>query len=232
MILTLLGAPGSGKGTQGRRLAERLGLAYLSSGDLLRSAITRGTGAGRRAQPYLEKGDLVPDAVLVPLVCGELQALCAGAGRSDDELDVNGVVLDGFPRTRDQAISLDTLDGGSCAVDAALYLRVPDDVVIDRLASRLTCTGCGTSFSAVTKLPRREGVCDNCENPLTRRLDDSAHMVRQRLAVYTNAAAPLITYYRDRHTLIELDGNLPETEVAAALEEATRRLSSPARQAA
>src|SRR5688500_11577451 len=121
MILTLLGAPGSGKGTQGRRLAERLGLAYLSSGDLLRSAIARGTDSGRRAQPYLEKGDLVPDAVLVPLVCGELQALCAGrapAARSTtngsvasdlhpDET-VNGIVLDGFPRTLDQAVALDT----------------------------------------------------------------------------------------------------------------------------
>ena len=145
---------------------------------------------------------------------------------------MNGVVLDGFPRTRDQAVALDTLAGGSCAVDAALYLSVPDEVVIDRLASRLTCTGCGASFSAVTKLPRQDGICDSCGAALDRRIDDSAHMVRQRLAVYTNAAAPLITYYRDRQTLLELDGNQPEADVAASLEEATRRLGSPVRHAA
>jgi adenylate kinase len=229
MILTLLGAPGSGKGTQGRRLAERLGLAYLSSGDLLRSAIARGTEPGRRARPYLEKGDLVPDAILVPLICGELQALCAGAGDADDAPDtekVNGVVLDGFPRTREQAIELDTMSGGECAVDAALYLRVPDEVVISRLASRLSCEACGASFSDVTKLPRHEGVCDSCGGALSRRGDDSAHMVRQRLAVYANAAAPLIAYYRDRDSLIEIEGNAPEPEVATALLKATRTLSS------
>ena len=234
MILTLLGAPGSGKGTQGRRLAERLSLAYLSSGDLLRSAIARGTDAGRRAQPYLEKGDLVPDAALIPLVCGELQALCAGGRTEDgqDGEDIHGVVLDGFPRTRDQAIALDTVSGGSCGVDAALYLRVPDEVVIARLASRLTCTSCGASFSEVTKLPRADGVCDSCGGALTRRGDDSAHMVRQRLAVYTNAAAPLIAYYRERRSLVEIDGNLPEPEVAAALERATRQLPHPTYEAA
>ena len=231
MILTLLGAPGSGKGTQGRRLAERLGLAYLSSGDLLRSAITRGTEAGRRAQPYLEKGDLVPDAVLVPLVCGELQALCAGGHTAAAE-DVKGVALDGFPRTRDQAVALDSVSGGSCAVDAALYLRVPDEVVIARLASRLTCKECGASFSEVTKLPRIDGVCDSCGGALSRRGDDSAHMVRQRLAVYANAAAPLIAYYRERDSLIEIDGNQPEPQVAAALEQATRQLTHPTFEAA
>lgn len=227
MILTLLGAPGSGKGTQGRRLAERLGLAYLSSGDLLRSAISRGTEAGRRARPYLEKGDLVPDAVLVPLICGELKALCARSGNSDDSGEVNGVVLDGFPRTLEQAIALDTMSGGECAVDGALYLRVPDDVVISRLASRLSCGDCGASFSEVTKLPRQEGICDTCNGPLSRRGDDSAHMVRQRLAVYANAAAPLIAYYRDRNSLVEVDGNAPEPQVAAALLQATHQFSSP-----
>ena len=235
MILTLIGAPGSGKGTQGRRLAERLGLAYLSSGDLLRSAIVRGTEAGRRAQPYLEKGDLVPDAVLVPLVCGELQALCAGPVSSADgaaHRELNGVVLDGFPRTRDQAIALDTLQGGACAVDAALYLRVPDDVVIARLATRLTCTGCGASFSEVTKLPHREGICDTCGANLTRRGDDSAHMVRQRLAVYANAAAPLITYSRDRNALIELDGNQPEEHVAQTMLAAAVEIARPVYEAA
>ena len=229
MILTLLGAPGSGKGTQGRRLAERLGLAYLSSGDLLRSAISRGTEAGRRARPYLEKGDLVPDSVLVPLICGELQALCAGSGSgtTEESGEINGVVLDGFPRTLEQAIALDTMSGGACAVDGALYLRVPDEVVISRLASRLTCGDCGASFSDVTKLPRQEGICDSCNGPLSRRGDDSAHMVRQRLAVYANAAAPLIAYYRDRSSLVEIDGNAPEPEVAEALLAATSHFSVP-----
>src|SRR6266542_325441 len=212
MILTLLGAPGSGKGTQGRRLAERLGLAYLSSGDLLRSAISRGTETGLRAKPYLDAGHLVPDDVLIPLVCTELLAIPQA-----------GVVLDGFPRTRDQALALDATD--DCAVDTALMLEVPDDVVVDRLASRLMCGDCGSSFSAVSHRPKREGVCDACGGPLKRRGDDAPETVRHRLAVYHESESRLAEYYDERGVLLKIDGNAPEDQVTEALLKATETLA-------
>jgi adenylate kinase len=212
MNLTLLGAPGSGKGTQGRRLAERLGLAYFSSGDLLRSAISRGTEAGLRAKPYLEAGHLVPDDVLVPLVCTELLAISPA-----------GVVLDGFPRTRDQALALDATE--DCAVDAALLLDVPEDVVVERLASRLMCGTCGSSFSAVSHRPKQEGVCDACGGPLKRRGDDAPETVRHRIAVYHESASGLAEYYDQRGVLLKIDGNAPEDQVTEALLAATQRLN-------
>ena len=213
MILTLLGAPGSGKGTQGRRLADRLDLAYLSSGDLLRRAISRGTAAGLRAKPYLDSGRLVPDEVLIPLVRSELDAVTQ-----------DGVVLDGFPRTRDQAIALDATSSG-CTVDGALFLKVPDDEVIRRLASRLMCGDCGSSFSAATHPPKRESTCDACGGPLSRRTDDAPETVRRRLAIYNEGAATLTAYYRTRGALIEIDGHAPEDQVADALLTATERLA-------
>lgn len=212
MILTLLGAPGSGKGTQGRRLAEHLGLAYLSSGDLLRSAISRGTEAGLRAKPFLEAGHLVPDDVLIPLVCTELLALPRG-----------GAALDGFPRTREQAVALDATNG--CTVDGALLLDVPEDVVVDRLASRLMCGDCGSSFGATTYRSKQEGVCDACGGTLKRRGDDAPETVRHRLAVYNESAARLIDYYRERCVLLTINGNAPQDEVTAALLAATEPLA-------
>jgi adenylate kinase len=212
MILTLLGAPGSGKGTQGRRLAERLGLAYLSSGDLLRSAIARRTETGLRAKPFLDQGLLVPDEVLIPLVSTELRSITNP-----------GVVLDGFPRTRDQAVALDAANDG-CAVEGALFLKVPDEVVIQRLASRLMCETCGSSFGAGTKPPREEGTCDACGGALSRRIDDAPDTVRHRLSVYARSAEALISYYRQRGVLIEVDANAPADRVTDSLLTATRTL--------
>jgi adenylate kinase len=212
MILTLLGAPGSGKGTQGRRLAERLGLAYLSSGDLLRSAIASGTETGLRAKSFLEQGLLVPDDVLIPLVSTELSGIAQA-----------GTVLDGFPRTRDQALALDSSSGG-CTVDGALFLSVPDDVVVARLASRVMCSTCGCSFSASSNAPKQEGVCDACGGALARRIDDAPDTVRQRLAVYTQSAQSLISYYRHRGVLAEVNAHAPADQVTESLLAATQSL--------
>jgi adenylate kinase len=218
VILTLLGAPGSGKGTQGRRLAERLGLAYLSTGDLLRSAAARGTALGKEAKPYVDEGKLVPDVLLVPVVVAELSALTgtSPASRHAGTNTARGVVLDGFPRTREQAVALDTA-GPACSVRGALLLRVPDEVVVNRLASRLFCDGCGSTYSTAITPPRRPDLCDGCDGPLSRRVDDSPETVRHRLALYARECQPLLEYYRHRGCLSEIDGNAPTARVQDAL---------------
>ena len=223
MILTLLGAPGSGKGTQGRRLAERMGLAYLSTGDLLRHEAARGTALGMQARPFMDAGKLVPDDVLIPVVVAELTALTGlptgpsnGAGSSG----ARGVVLDGFPRTRDQAAALD--GAGRCAVSAALLLQVPDEVVIARLASRLYCEGCSSTYNTAHTPPHRPDRCDGCDGLLTRRADDCPETVRERLALYARECQPLIQYYRQRGCLAEIDGNAAAERVQEALLQAAR----------
>ncbi len=220
MIVTLLGAPGSGKGTQGRWLATRLGASYVSSGDVLRRAIARGTALGRNVQRFVERGALVPDDVLVPVVMAEVTSLETPAQSTGGP---QKVVLDGFPRTCTQAEAFDRLHAGS-GMDAALLLRVPDEVVVARLAARLYCDGCGSSYSLVSRPPRREALCDGCDDTLTRRADDAPETVRHRLTLYAAAVQPLTDYYRLRGRLAEVDGDGEEECVAESLYSAVKPL--------
>jgi adenylate kinase len=169
VILLLMGPPGSGKGTQGRALSRHFQIPYLASGDLLRRAIEDQSDLGRRFQSYVERGLYVPDDLMVhlmvPVVMAELERLYGEGAR--------GVILDGFPRTREQAIALDTaLSRAGVGLTRVLCLYVPKDVLIARLASRWTCGNCGATYNLQTKAPRVPGTCDVCGHPLYQREDD------------------------------------------------------------
>jgi adenylate kinase len=210
VILLLLGAPGSGKGTQGRRLSAHFKVPYMASGDLLRRAIDQRTPLGEQVRHYVERGLYVPDDVMVPAAMKELEHL-------RQEWGTAGVVLDGFPRTREQAISLDeALATRGMAIDRAIYLYVPKDVLIARLASRWTCR-CGRSYNLQTHQPKVDKLCDVDGLPLFQRVDDSAETADRRLTVYVESTGLLIEHYRQNGRLVEVDGNRPENEVTAAL---------------
>jgi adenylate kinase len=212
MVLILLGPPGVGKGTQGKLLCENLGLAHVSTGDLLRAARNEGTPLGREAQAYMDRGELVPDAVIIGMVREALDEL--GADR--------GVVFDGFPRTVPQAEALDgvlaDLDRGLTRV---LVLRADDEVLVRRLAGRRTCPDCGAIYNVHLSPPSEEGVCDQCGGTLVHRSDDAPDTVRNRLAVYHEQTEPLIAFY-ERHPapVRYVDGDLSVDDVQAALGEA------------
>ena len=209
-ILLLMGAPGSGKGTQGRFLARHFNMPYLASGDLMRLAIEEQSELGQRVQAYVERGLYVPDELMVPMVMAELERHYRGRTR--------GVILDGFPRTREQAVALDeALATVGAAIKRVLFLYVPKDVLVSRLASRYTCRNCGATYNMLTKPPVRGGICDVCGHPLYQRVDDQPDKVERRLSVDLEKAVPLAAYYHQRGILCEIDGNRPAPEVTAAL---------------
>ena len=210
MILLLLGAPGSGKGTQGRRLAEHFKVPYMASGDLLRRAIDQRTPLGEQVRQYVERGLYVPDDVIVPAAMEELERL-------RQEWGTPGVVLDGFPRTREQAISLDeALAMRGMAIDRVLLLYVPKDVLIARLADRWVCRS-GHSYNLRTHPPKVDQICDVDGLPLFQRVDDREETVERRLTVYLESTLPLVDYYRKDGRLVEVDGHRPAEAVTAAL---------------
>lgn len=210
MILLLMGAPGSGKGTQGRLLSQHFQIPYLASGDLLRRAIEQKSALGRQVQSYVERGLYVPDHLMVPAVMAELETLYRQNGR--------GVILDGFPRTREQAVSLDqALAAAGRAIQRVLLLFVPKDVLISRLASRWTCSTCGATYNVSTKPPRLAGTCDLCGHTLFQRIDDQADKVERRLSVDLEKAVSVGGYYHQQGLLCQIDGNRAAPEVTAAL---------------
>jgi len=214
VIIILLGAPGSGKGTQGRRLSEYFHIPYLASGDLLRRAIDQGTPLGQQVRQYVERGLYVPDEVMVPAAMAEIAQL-------RQEWGTAGVVLDGFPRTREQAVALDeALAREGRRVHCVLFLHVPRDVLLERLAGRWVCPHCGASYNVQTNPPRQAGHCDVCGHPLVQRVDDRAETVARRLDVYLQSTMPLVAYYRQHGLLVEVDGNRPPEEVTRSLVEA------------
>ena len=218
MILILLGAPGSGKGTQGRRLSERFKIPYLASGDLLRRAIEQDTDLGRRARQYVERGLYVPDEIMVPAAMHEL-------ARLREEWHTNGVVLDGFPRTREQAEALDrALEAAGTRVQQVIFLTVPKEALVARLAGRWVCRNCGATYNSESKPPQVAGVCDVCGHQLTQRVDDRPETVDRRLTVYLESTVPLVAYYRQQGRLLEVDGNCDPTEVTNTLISAVEAL--------
>jgi adenylate kinase len=196
MNLVFLGAPGSGKGTQAMRLARRLSIPHLSTGDLLRAAVRDDTPLGRDARKYMAAGELVPDAVIIGLI-GEKQA--------SGELGA-GFILDGFPRTVTQAEALDALVGGGAGIDRAVLLQVEGDEIVRRLSSRLYCETCQVIYGVVSTPPRRTGVCDRCSGPLVHRPDDAPDVIAHRLEVYRQQSRPVEEYYRTRSLLLVVAG--------------------------
>ncbi|HEU5317246.1 MAG TPA: nucleoside monophosphate kinase [Chloroflexota bacterium] len=209
MILLLLGAPGSGKGTQGRRLSEHFKIPYLASGDLLREAMGKDTSFGRQVSEYIERGLYVPDEIVVPPLIAELDRVQREGG---------GAVLDGFPRTREQAEVLDrSLGERSSGIDRVLLLEVPRDVLLPRLAGRRVCRSCNASYHVQTKPPKVDAICDVCGGEVYQRVDDKPDMVDDRLRVYFERTWPLVAYYKGKQRLAQIDGNRPESDVTAAL---------------
>ncbi|MBI4233477.1 MAG: adenylate kinase [Chloroflexi bacterium] len=195
MRLVLLGPPGAGKGTQAVTLRQRLGIAHIASGDLLREHQARGTPLGQKARSYMQQGLLVPDEVVIQMILERIgQPDCA-----------RGFILDGFPRTLEQAKALDRALGAQ-GIDCVLYLNVSSEELVRRLGGRLTCRSCHAPYHPVTAPPRVPGRCDRCGGELYQREDDRPEAVRQRIAVYEAQTAPLVTYYREQGKLFEIDG--------------------------
>jgi adenylate kinase len=203
--LVLLGPPGSGKGTQGERLNEDLRLPYYATGDILRGAVREETELGRTAKEYMDRGDLVPDEVIVGVI----------AERIDSSEALDGFILDGFPRTTPQAEALDAkLKELDRAVTAVLLIDVSDDEVVRRLGGRRTCEANGHVFHVEFEPPAQEGVCDIDGSELIVRDDDKPEVIRKRLETYHEKTEPLVSYYDSRSVLRRIDGEAAPGEVA------------------
>lgn len=199
MKLVLLGPPGAGKGTQAQVLSKDLSLPHISTGDMLREALKAATPLGLKAKEYMEKGGLVPDEVVIALVKERLL-------KSDAQ---KGFILDGFPRTPEQGISLDrNLGELKMPLDLVLYFKTSLPVIIRRLSGRRVCGKCGKNFHLTNFKPKVEGICDHCGSPLVQRPDDKEATIENRLKVYESQTAPLIDYYEKKKNLIEVSGDL------------------------
>jgi len=197
MRIVLLGAPGAGKGTQAKKLIEKYGMPQISTGDLLRAAVSAGTPLGKEAKSYMDKGDLVPDSVVLGMVAERL--------KQDD--CKNGYILDGFPRNTAQAESLDKMLASlNMQLTAALSVDVPFEDLMKRLTGRRTCKACGQMYNIYFKAPAKEGVCDKCNGELFQRDDDKEATIKKRLEVYNAQTAPLIDYYGKKGIVKSVSG--------------------------
>jgi len=193
VILVFLGPPGAGKGTQAKLLSQRMGFLHLSTGDLLREAVKNQTPLGKKAKEYMDRGELVPDELIVQLI--------------EETMPKDGnVILDGFPRTVNQALALEEMlkDKGE-KISKVLFFDVPDEVIIDRLSGRRVCSKCGAVYHVKYNPPKVEGVCDLCGGTLVQRDDDKEEVVRRRLEVYRKQTQPLIEFYQEKGIIYKLD---------------------------
>ena len=194
----MLGAPGAGKGTQAKMIAEKYSIPHISTGDIFRANIKNGTELGKKAKSYMDKGQLVPDELTLDLIMDRF--------KQDD--CKNGYVLDGFPRTIPQAEALDTaLKAKGEKVDFAIDVDVPDENIVKRMGGRRACVGCGATYHVVYSPTKVEGVCDKCGEELIVRDDDAPETVKKRLDVYHEQTAPLIDYYKKQGILKVIDGS-------------------------
>ena len=204
MKIIMLGAPGAGKGTQAKKIAEKYSIPHISTGDIFRANIKNNTELGQKAKTYMDKGELVPDELVVDLIMDRFkEADCA-----------NGYVLDGFPRTIPQA---EALAANNEAVDFAINVEVPDENIINRMSGRRACVGCGATYHIQFNAPKVEGVCDTCGEKLILRDDDKPETVKNRLSVYHEQTQPLIDYYSKKGVLAEVDGTQAMDDVFNAI---------------
>ena len=204
----MLGAPGAGKGTQAKMLADKYKIPHVSTGDIFRANIKNGTELGTKAKVYMDQGMLVPDELTCDLVVDRI--------KQDDCKD--GYILDGFPRTIPQAECLDkALDALNDKIDFAVNVEVPDENIIRRMSGRRACLSCGRTYHIVYNPPKEEGICDECKKELVLRDDDKPETVEKRLKVYHEQTQPLIDYYRNKGVLAEVDGTRDMQEVFTAI---------------
>lgn len=207
MRIVLLGAPGAGKGTQCQRVVEKYGLLHLSSGDILRQERIEGTELGKKAQKYMDSGELVPDEIIVEMM--------ADAMKKTPEA---GYVLDGFPRTVNQAEALDkSLAGNGEEIDAVINLEVDDSMVARRMTGRRICPKCGAVYHIENLKPKVDEICDNDGEKLVQRPDDSLEVVTNRLETYHRQTEPMVDYYRRNNTVYDIDANGSVDEVSDLL---------------
>ncbi len=210
MKIVMLGAPGAGKGTQAKMIAEKYGIPHVSTGDIFRANIKNGTELGKEAKQYMDQGKLVPDELTVKILLDRV---------AQDDCK-NGYVLDGFPRTIPQANVLDeALTKLGDRIDYAVNVDVPDDNIINRMSGRRACVACGATYHIVYNAPKTEGICDNCGKELIIRDDDQPETVKNRLKVYHEQTQPLIDFYEGKGVLKSVDGTADMKDVFAAIVE-------------
>ncbi|MFH1996635.1 MAG: adenylate kinase [Candidatus Omnitrophota bacterium] len=215
MRIVFLGPPGAGKGTQAALLSKKFSIPHVSSGDLLREAVTEKSAIGLKAKGYMDRGELVPDEIITRIIIDRIS-------RGDAK---TGFILDGFPRTERQAKTLDeSLSKVSLSLDAVIYFETSKNVCVERLAGRRVCGKCGVNYHIKNMPPRKDGICDHCQGELYQRNDDKVDTIENRLTVYSQMTKPLIDYYKNGGLLKEVSGDLE-------LEEAQRDLSDILREA-
>ena len=208
MKIIMLGAPGAGKGTQAKQIADKYSIPHISTGDIFRANIKNGTELGKKAKQYMDQGALVPDELTCDLVMDRIQ--------QDD--CKNGFVLDGFPRTIPQAEALDAALGKiSEKMDYAIDVDVPDENIVNRMSGRRACLNCGATYHLISIPPKVEGICDRCGSEIVLREDDKPETVQKRLKVYHEQTQPLIDYYKNQGILKSVDGTQPMDEVFKAI---------------
>ena len=210
MKIVMLGAPGAGKGTQAKMIAEKYGIPHVSTGDIFRANIKNGTELGKEAKQYMDQGKLVPDELTVKILLDRV---------AKDDCK-NGYVLDGFPRTIPQANVLDeALTKLGDKIDYAVNVDVPDENIINRMGGRRACVACGATYHVVYNAPKTEGICDVCGKELIIRDDDQPETVKNRLNVYHEQTQPLIDFYEAKGVLKSVDGTVDMKDVFAAIVE-------------
>jgi adenylate kinase len=203
MRIVLLGAPGAGKGTQCMNLVSRYGLLHLSSGDILRKERSEGTELGQKAQSYMDSGELVPDQIIIEMMAKAI-------GKAPEE----GFILDGFPRTVNQAKELDkTLSQNNQEIDAVINLEIDDSVITRRMTGRRSCPKCGAVYHIENMKPKVDNICDNDGTELIQRPDDSPEVVLNRLETYHRQTEPLVDYYKKSSTVFDINGDRNPDEV-------------------
>jgi len=204
MILILLGAPGVGKGTQGALISKEYNIPQISTGDILRNEVKNETELGKKAKVYMDKGELVPDDVIIGMMENRI--------KQDD--CKNGFILDGFPRTVAQAEAFDEmLKKNGLELDRVLLIDVPEEEIIERLTGRRVCPNCGAVYHVKNNPPKKEGICDKCGSALVQRDDDKEEVVRNRLEVYKKNTMPLVDYYTKTSKLVKIDGTGEISEI-------------------
>ncbi len=211
MNIILVGPPGAGKGTQAKRMVDRLNVPQISTGDMFRAAVAEGSPMGSKAKEYMDRGKLVPDDVVIGVV---------GERLAKDDCK-KGFILDGFPRTQDQAEALDgLLQKMASQLDHVVVIEVPDDFLVERLTGRRTCKGCGYMHHIKYDAPTVEGVCDKCGGELYQRDDDREETIRQRLTTYHGQTKPLVDFYSGKGLVRKIDGTGTMMEVQDAVQKA------------
>lgn len=211
MLIVFLGAPGAGKGTQAKTLAQKKNLTHLATGDLLRAEVAAHTELGLAAKAFMDRGDLVPDDVMIGMIKGRLE------GPNSD-----GILLDGFPRTVAQAVALDeALITANTSVDRSIFFKVSEEELVRRLAGRATCPNCQRPYHDTFNKPQNTDRCDDCGSDLVRREDDKPEAVRNRLKVYATQTTPVLDHYQKGGNLVEVDGeqsiDAVQEDLAAAI---------------